>query len=270
MMEDSRSRRSRGGVRLVDFAVWISRRFAGSPSPEDSSRVSIRRRPGPAEGRRLRSSVARLVVKSHGVSFGSAKAREVLEAQQNLSLLDPVAAIVIRQRAKLAKAEVEELAENLDSVGGGPTIVFWDEKLDKRIKLFRADRSRWGRDRVRRSQRTRSSRLDRRRSAPPRTSHRTASRRRARRVGRRGPSGLALDARTTVDRRRRRRDDRRGRRRGTRRFFALTRDLRVQDAISARAAAKAVGVFRQLLTKAASRRRSWVPCRADPSPVAGP
>jgi hypothetical protein len=31
-----------------------------------------------------------------------------------------------------------------------------------------------------------------------------------------------------------------------------------------------VGVFRQLLTKAASRRRSWVPCRADPSPVAGP
>jgi len=68
--------------------------------------------------------------------FGSAKAREILEAQQNLSLLDPVAAIVIRQASKLAKAEVEELAENLDSVGGGPTIVFWDEKLDKRIKLF--------------------------------------------------------------------------------------------------------------------------------------
>jgi DNA polymerase-3 subunit delta len=68
--------------------------------------------------------------------FGSTKAREVLEAQQNLSLLDPVAAIVVRQAAKLAKAEAEELAANLESIGGCPTIVFWDEKLDKRIKLF--------------------------------------------------------------------------------------------------------------------------------------
>jgi DNA polymerase III delta subunit len=76
---------------------------------------------------------ARATVRSF---FGSAKAREVLEAQQNLSLLDPVAAIVVRQAAKLAKAEAEELAANLESIGGGPTIVFWDEKLDKRIKLF--------------------------------------------------------------------------------------------------------------------------------------
>ena len=47
--------------------------------------------------------------------FGSAKARDVLEARQNLSLLDPVAAIVLRQAAKLAKADAEELAANLDA-----------------------------------------------------------------------------------------------------------------------------------------------------------
>jgi DNA polymerase-3 subunit delta len=68
--------------------------------------------------------------------FGSVRARDVLETQQNLSLLDPVAAIVVRQAAKIAKADADELAAGLDSTGGGPTIVFWDEKLDKRIKLF--------------------------------------------------------------------------------------------------------------------------------------
>jgi DNA polymerase III subunit delta len=68
--------------------------------------------------------------------FGAVRARDVLEAQQNLSLLDPVAAIVVRQAAKLAKADAEELAVALDARAGGPTIVFWDEKLDKRIKLF--------------------------------------------------------------------------------------------------------------------------------------
>jgi DNA polymerase III subunit delta len=68
--------------------------------------------------------------------FGAARARDVLEAQQNLSLLDPVAAIVVRQAAKLAKADADELASGFDSIRGGPTIVFWDEKLDKRINLF--------------------------------------------------------------------------------------------------------------------------------------
>ncbi len=68
--------------------------------------------------------------------FCGAKARDVLEAQQNLSLLDPVAAIVVRQAAKLAKADADELAASLDSTAGGPTIVFWDDKLDKRIDLF--------------------------------------------------------------------------------------------------------------------------------------
>jgi DNA polymerase-3 subunit delta len=68
--------------------------------------------------------------------FGTAKARDVLEAQQNLSLLDPVAVIVVRQAAKLARADADELVAGLDSIGGGPTTVFWDEKLDKRIKLF--------------------------------------------------------------------------------------------------------------------------------------
>ena len=88
---------------------------------------------GALEEIRLAAGGQRATVRSF---FGSAKAREVLEAQQNLSLLDPVAAIVVRQAAKLAKAEAEELAANLEAMGDGPTIVFWDEKLDKRIKLF--------------------------------------------------------------------------------------------------------------------------------------
>jgi DNA polymerase-3 subunit delta len=68
--------------------------------------------------------------------FGTARAGDVLEAQRNLSLLDPVAAIVVRQAAKLSKVDADELAGGLDSIRGGPTIVFWDEKLDKRINLF--------------------------------------------------------------------------------------------------------------------------------------
>ena len=67
---------------------------------------------------------------------GATGAVEILETRQNLSLLDPVAAIVVRQAARLAKPDSEELAASLASLGPGPPVVFWDEAFDKRVKLF--------------------------------------------------------------------------------------------------------------------------------------
>ncbi len=64
----------------------------------------------------------------------SEAARKILEAKQNLSLLDPVAAIVVRQAAKLPRAEAEALAASLSP--DGPPVVFWDQSLDKRQKLY--------------------------------------------------------------------------------------------------------------------------------------
>jgi len=68
--------------------------------------------------------------------FGAVAASDVLEARQNLSLLEPVGVIVVRQAAKLARADAEEIAAHLVSAAQGPPLVFWDEKLDKRIDLF--------------------------------------------------------------------------------------------------------------------------------------
>lgn len=66
----------------------------------------------------------------------SEAAKKVLETKRNLSLLDPVVVIVVRQAAKLPRAEAEALAESLPSATGGPPVVFWDQRLDKRQKLF--------------------------------------------------------------------------------------------------------------------------------------
>jgi len=60
-------------------------------------------------------------------------AKKILEAKQNLSLLDPVAVIVVRQAAKLAVAEA--LGTGLLS-SSGPPVVLWDDSLDKRHRLF--------------------------------------------------------------------------------------------------------------------------------------
>jgi DNA polymerase-3 subunit delta len=61
-------------------------------------------------------------------------AKKILEAKQNLALLGPVAVIVVRQATKLARAEAEALAASLSSKG--PPVVFWDDSLDKRQKLY--------------------------------------------------------------------------------------------------------------------------------------
>jgi DNA polymerase III subunit delta len=70
--------------------------------------------------------------------FGAVAARDVVEAHQNLSLLEPVGAIVVRQAAKLARADADDLAVHLTSAAQGPPVVFWDERLDRRIELFGA------------------------------------------------------------------------------------------------------------------------------------
>lgn len=67
---------------------------------------------------------------------GAVEATEILEARQNLSLLEPVAVIVVRQAARLRKADADTLATNLRAESPGPPIVFWDDGFDKRTKLF--------------------------------------------------------------------------------------------------------------------------------------
>jgi DNA polymerase-3 subunit delta len=69
-------------------------------------------------------------------SFVGGGVDEILEAQRNLSLLDPVAVVVVRQAGKLAKSETETLANGLPTVAKGPPIVFWDQQVDKRWALF--------------------------------------------------------------------------------------------------------------------------------------
>ncbi|HUE39456.1 MAG TPA: DNA polymerase III subunit delta [Candidatus Binatia bacterium] len=69
-------------------------------------------------------------------SFVGGGAAAVLESQRNLSLLDPVAVIVVRQAGKLAKSEAEALAAGLSADCKGPPVVFWDEQVDKRWTLY--------------------------------------------------------------------------------------------------------------------------------------
>jgi DNA polymerase-3 subunit delta len=63
---------------------------------------------------------------------------EVLEMQGNLSLLEPVAAVVVRQAARFGEAEGEILLRGLERVTGGPPIVLSDVSFDKRRTLFAA------------------------------------------------------------------------------------------------------------------------------------
>ncbi|MGH7858390.1 MAG: DNA polymerase III subunit delta [Candidatus Binatia bacterium] len=72
-----------------------------------------------------------------------ARASEILETQRNLSLLDPVSVIVVRQAGKLAKAETEVLLAALAAPLAGddeappiPPLVFWDATLDRRSGLY--------------------------------------------------------------------------------------------------------------------------------------
>ena len=69
-------------------------------------------------------------------TFVPGAAEEIIEAQRNLSLLDPVAVVLIRQAAKLPKSEVEALADAVSLQRKGPTLVFWDEQLDKRYAFY--------------------------------------------------------------------------------------------------------------------------------------
>lgn len=71
-------------------------------------------------------------------SGGGADAQAIFEVRQNLSLLDPVAVIVVRQAARLGAAAREQLADDLAAAGAGPPVVFWDETFDRRIRLFGA------------------------------------------------------------------------------------------------------------------------------------
>jgi len=69
-------------------------------------------------------------------SGSSVDAGTIIEARQNLSLLDPVAVIVIRQAGKF-KSESAEVAASLTAVKEGPPVVFWDENVDRRVALYK-------------------------------------------------------------------------------------------------------------------------------------
>lgn len=71
--------------------------------------------------------------------FGAGtEAGQILEARQNLSLLDPVAVVAVRQAARLSREDGERLAAALPALGEGPPIVLWDQAFDKRLVLFAA------------------------------------------------------------------------------------------------------------------------------------
>src|SRR5216683_1409108 len=63
---------------------------------------------------------------------GDTRAATILEAQQNFSLLETVGAVVVRNAARLGKADLEVLGAELERIPNGPPIVFWDSALDKR------------------------------------------------------------------------------------------------------------------------------------------
>jgi DNA polymerase-3 subunit delta len=67
---------------------------------------------------------------------GGVEAGEILEARQNLSLLDPVAVILVRQAARLRKADADALATTLGTLSPGPPVVLWDDAFDERVRLF--------------------------------------------------------------------------------------------------------------------------------------
>ena len=69
-------------------------------------------------------------------SGGSVDAGTIIEARQNLSLLDPVAVIVVRQAAKF-RSHTAEVAAALASVKEGPPVVFWDETVDHKVTLYK-------------------------------------------------------------------------------------------------------------------------------------
>lgn len=67
---------------------------------------------------------------------GDVGAADLVVARQNLSLLDPIAVIVVRHAAKLAEAACEVLAESLAASPAGPPLVFWDDGFRNRRGLF--------------------------------------------------------------------------------------------------------------------------------------
>ena len=67
---------------------------------------------------------------------GEAGVEEILVEQRNLSLLDPVGAVVVRNAAKLDADECGRLLESLEPPEGAPPLVFWDATVDRRRKLF--------------------------------------------------------------------------------------------------------------------------------------
>lgn len=68
----------------------------------------------------------------------------ILEAQRNLSLLDPVAVVLVRDAGRLPAAECERLLASLDAPPGTPPLVFWDVSVDRRRKLFQEVAKRGG------------------------------------------------------------------------------------------------------------------------------
>ena len=63
-------------------------------------------------------------------------ASEILEAQRNATLFQPVGAVVVRDASKVPDGEAEVLRAALGTLAGGPPRVFWDASLDKRKSLF--------------------------------------------------------------------------------------------------------------------------------------
>lgn len=69
-------------------------------------------------------------------SASEASAEEILEARANLSLLDPVALILVRGASRLPESVAQVLGPALAEGAAGPPVVFADLSVDKRKKLF--------------------------------------------------------------------------------------------------------------------------------------
>ena len=63
-------------------------------------------------------------------------ASEILDALRNISLFQPVGAVVVREASKLPDGEAKILGAALGALAGGPPLVFWDDSIDKRKSLF--------------------------------------------------------------------------------------------------------------------------------------
>ncbi len=85
---------------------------------------------------RLRRAVAGDRAAVRKLYAGEVDASAIFDAQQNVSLFEPVGAVVVRDAGRLQAAVCESLLAVLEAPEGGPPVVFWDESVDRRRKLF--------------------------------------------------------------------------------------------------------------------------------------